>query len=98
MVERKRHLAKAVSYRIMGSLGTAAIAVVATGDPRLGVSIGLLDSVVKVGLYYAHERAWYRVRWGIRADNAGQCAGAEDSFSRDPSPPSAAPRRPTARE
>src|SRR5690349_407427 len=66
MVERKRHLAKAVTYRFFGSVGTAAVAYAVTGDVRLGASVGVLDSVVKIGLYYVHERAWYRIRWGIR--------------------------------
>lgn len=66
MVERKRHLAKAVTYRLFGSAATSFIAFAATGDARIGVSIGALDSVVKIGLYYLHERLWYRVKWGVR--------------------------------
>ena len=66
MVQRRRHFAKAVTYRVFGSVGTAAIAFAATGDLRLGASIGVLDSLAKVALYYIHERAWYRVRWGLR--------------------------------
>jgi uncharacterized membrane protein len=66
MVQRRRHLAKAVTYRVFGSVGTAAIAFVATGDLRIGASIGVMDSVAKVALYYFHERAWYRIRWGLR--------------------------------
>ncbi len=68
MVERKRHLAKAVTYRVFGSGATAFIAFVATGDAAIGASIGALDSVVKIGLYYVHERLWYRVRWGVRRE------------------------------
>ena len=67
MVERKRHLAKAVTYRAFGSVGTAVIAYVVTRDARVGASIGLLDSVAKIGLYYLHERLWYRVKWGVRS-------------------------------
>ena len=67
MVERKRHLAKALTYRVFGSAGTAAIAYIATGDARIGLSVGLIDSVAKIGIYYLHERAWYKVKWGVRA-------------------------------
>ena len=67
MVERKRHLAKALTYRVFGSAGTAAIAYIATGDARIGLSVGLIDSVAKVGIYYLHERVWYKVKWGVRA-------------------------------
>ena len=53
--------------RFFGTVGTAAIAYAVSGDPRLGASIGLLDSLAKIGLYYLHERAWYRIRWGVRS-------------------------------
>ena len=67
MVERKRHLAKALTYRVFGSAGTAAIAYFATGDARIGVAVGVIDSVAKIGIYYLHERVWYRIRWGVRS-------------------------------
>ncbi len=70
MVERKRHLAKALTYRVLGSAGTAAIAYVATGDAKIGASVGVIDSIVKIGFYYAHERVWYRIRWGVRESGA----------------------------
>ncbi len=69
MVDRKRHLAKALTYRVFGSAGTAAIAYVATGSAKVGLSVGVIDSVAKVGLYYLHERAWYKVKWGVRAES-----------------------------
>ena len=66
MVERKRHLAKAVSYRFFGSMGTAAAAWAVTGNVKVGAVIGVFDTVAKIGLYYIHERAWYRIKWGVR--------------------------------
>ena len=70
MVERKRHLAKALTYRVLGSAGTAVIAYVATGDPKIGASVGAIDSIAKIGIYYAHERVWYRIKWGVRESGA----------------------------
>jgi uncharacterized membrane protein len=66
MVERKRHLAKAVSYRLFGSVATVAVAYFITKDTTISATIGTGDAVVKIGLYYLHERLWYRVRWGVR--------------------------------
>jgi uncharacterized membrane protein len=77
VVERKRHLAKAFTYRCVGSVGTAVIAYIATGDARVGASIGALETIAKVVIYYLHERAWYRVKWGIRADG-GAGIGAHE--------------------
>lgn len=75
--ERKRHLAKAVTYRILGSLGTTIIAFAATGDARIGASIGALDTVVKIGFYYAHERVWHRIRWGARSRSPSHARRAQ---------------------
>jgi uncharacterized membrane protein len=71
MVERKRHLAKAVTYRVVGSAATAVIAYAATGSIEIGASIGAIDSVAKIGCYYVHERIWYRIRWGVRPSPHG---------------------------
>lgn len=59
MVSRKRHAAKAVSWRIVGTLDTVLIGWLVTGDPLIGVSIGAIEVATKLGLYYLHERAWY---------------------------------------
>lgn len=72
MPSRRRHLAKAVSYRVFGTVGTAAAAYVVTGNIEIGATIGVLDSAIKIGLYYMHERAWHRIEWGeSRRDGAG---------------------------
>ena len=67
MAAWKRHLAKAVTYRLLGSMGTVVIAYAATGDAGASLSIGVIDSLAKVGFYYVHERAWCRIRWGAGA-------------------------------
>jgi uncharacterized membrane protein len=92
MVERKRHLAKAVTYRVFGSAATAFIAFGATGDVGIGASVGALDSVLKIGLYYLHERLWYRVKWGIRGGGSGESfLGCNSTISVRPVTP--APRQ-----
>jgi uncharacterized membrane protein len=40
------------------------IAWIITGEATLSVGIGLLDSLVKVGAFYLHERMWNRLRFG----------------------------------
>ncbi len=85
MVERKRHLAKALTWRFLGSIGTVVIAYIATGDTHVSVSIGLLDTVAKIGFYYVHERAWYRIKWGIRggSEAASPHASTDAHAARD---------------
>ena len=61
MVERKRHLAKAVTYRVCGSVATVAVAYFITKDTAISATIGTGDALAKIALYYIHERLWYRI-------------------------------------
>lgn len=62
---RRRSLLKAISYRVLGSLVTGALAWFVTGDLQVAFAIGTLEPIVKMALYYAHERVWLQVpdRW-----------------------------------
>jgi uncharacterized membrane protein len=59
-----RSLAKAISYRILGSLATGLIFFVLSGKAALSLGAGALDMVVKIGIYFLHERMWDRVEFG----------------------------------
>jgi uncharacterized membrane protein len=59
-----RSVAKAVSYRLFGSLTTFAIAFALTGDPMISSAVGIADLVAKAILFYVHERLWNRISWG----------------------------------
>jgi uncharacterized membrane protein len=57
---QKRHLAKAVTWRLIASVTTASIAL-AFGLPQKAVAgVFVADLIIKFILYYGHERAWYR--------------------------------------
>lgn len=57
---RKRHLAKAVTWRIIASITTFTITYFITGDVKDAGVVAVLESVLKMALYYYHERAWFR--------------------------------------
>jgi adenylylsulfate kinase len=59
-----RSLVKSVSYRIFASMGTAGIVYVLSGDLKLSLGAGALDTVVKLALYFIHERIWSRIPLG----------------------------------
>ncbi len=61
-----RSLAKAVSYRALGSLATAAIAWAYIGDIKASAAIGGVDAVGKMAIYFLHERLWARIPFGLR--------------------------------
>jgi len=57
----KRHLAKTVTWRIIGTLDTIILSWIITGDPFTGLQIGLVEVLTKMVLYYVHERAWFKI-------------------------------------
>ena len=59
-----RSIAKAVSYRFLGSLCTAGIVAALTGNLKLSVGAGALDVVVKITAYFVHERIWNSISFG----------------------------------
>lgn len=60
-----RSLAKAVSWRVTGSLDTIMISWLFTSNVNTAMAIGLTEVMTKTFLYYFHERAWNKVRIGI---------------------------------
>jgi uncharacterized membrane protein len=61
-----RSLAKAVSWRMTGSIDTFMIGWLITGKLTLAGSIAATEVVTKIALYYFHERIWAVVPWGQR--------------------------------
>lgn len=59
-----RSFAKAVSWRLTGTVDTVVISYFVTGRLTLAVSIGAVELVTKTCLYYLHERVWNRVGFG----------------------------------
>ena len=67
MVNYKRHIAKTISWRIIGTVDTFLLSWFITGSWKIGLSIGGVEVVTKMVLYYLHERAWYRYsKYGIK--------------------------------
>ena len=64
MESNSRSIAKAVSYRLLGSLSTALMVYVFSGSIKASVGVGALDVVVKMALYYLHERLWNHITFG----------------------------------
>ncbi|MGD1844705.1 MAG: DUF2061 domain-containing protein [Salibacteraceae bacterium] len=64
-----RSLVKAFTWRAVGTLDTIAISWVLTNEFTIAFSIGSVELVTKMVLYYIHERAWVQVRWGKRTKN-----------------------------
>jgi uncharacterized membrane protein len=66
MVHVKRHIAKAISYRLVGSAQTILIGYVLTGSLVIASTAGIIELVVKPIIYFLHERVWYKfIKFGV---------------------------------
>ena len=63
-VTKSRSLVKSVSYRVFGTLSSFAVAYAITGKGSLSALIAFWETIVKVGIYYWHERIWDKISWG----------------------------------
>lgn len=64
MESHYRSILKAVTWRAGGTAVTFAVAWILTRELTLAAGIGLLDTVIKIGAFYVHERIWNRVSFG----------------------------------
>jgi uncharacterized membrane protein len=65
-----RSIAKAVSYRVLGSVATAGIVFLFSGDMKVSAGVGALDVVAKIALYWLHERIWNSISFGRQQQRA----------------------------
>jgi len=63
-----RSFAKAVSWRILGSLDTFLLSWLFTSNVKAAGAIAISEVLTKMVLYYFHERAWANIRWGVARD------------------------------
>ena len=69
MVSYKRHIAKTITWRLVGTIDTMLLGWIVTGDLKLGLAIGGLEVITKTVLYFLHERVWYKyIRYGLNKD------------------------------
>ena len=59
-----RSVAKAISWRLIGTLDTLIVCYVVTGAIGLATSIAAVDFLTKLLLYFFHERIWNHIKWG----------------------------------
>jgi adenylylsulfate kinase len=63
---RSRSIVKAFSWRALATLTTVVLVYLFTGETAIALSVGGLEVVVKMLVYFFHERVWDRVRFGRR--------------------------------
>ncbi len=59
-----RSVVKTISWRALGTLDTIVISYLITGSLAMAASIGSIELVTKMLLFYFHERAWNKINFG----------------------------------
>lgn len=65
----KRHIIKTFSWRGIGTLDTILFGWLITGNPFTGLKIGGIETASKMLLYFAHEKLWYKINFGLDRRN-----------------------------
>ena len=60
----KRTIAKAISFRILGTIANFAYAWIMTGSVEFATGLIVFQWTVVMLIYYIHERVWEKVKWG----------------------------------
>lgn len=61
----KRSFAKSLTWRFCATITTIILVWIFVGDLTTAFSVGVVEVVVKMAIYYIHERAWNKVEWGL---------------------------------
>jgi uncharacterized membrane protein len=69
IVQKKRHIVKTISYRIISSLIGFAVVYFISGSLTVGTAFSVAELIYKPLQYYIHERIWYRwIKYGVNKD------------------------------
>ena len=67
MVSYKRHIAKTITWRVIGTLDTIILSGIIAGSWTTGLTIGVVEVFTKMALYFLHERVWYKFsKFGLK--------------------------------
>jgi len=62
----KRHILKTFTWRIIGTTDTVIVSTIISGNPFIGLKVGIAETISKMILYYLHEKIWYRSNYGLK--------------------------------
>jgi len=60
----KRSIVKGVSWRVIATTTTIIIVYLFFGRLDLAIAAGMIETILKIILYWIHERIWFKIHWG----------------------------------
>lgn len=64
MESHLRSILKGITWRLGGTTVTFVVAWLITGNISIATKIGVIETVMKIGVFYIHERVWNRINIG----------------------------------
>lgn len=64
MESHRRSIAKTLSWRLCATLITTLVVFLWTGEMKFAMEIGFIDTTIKLGAYFFHERIWNSINYG----------------------------------
>lgn len=66
-MDKKRHIAKTISYRVISTLIGFIIMYIVSGSIKVGATFSIVELLYKPLQYYIHERIWYKyIKYGLK--------------------------------
>ncbi len=62
--KKRRSVLKTISWRILATLTTAALVLFFVGEIKIALAVGGIEVVIKMILYFLHERWWNTIKFG----------------------------------
>jgi adenylylsulfate kinase len=62
--QKRRSVIKTLSWRVWATLTTIALVFLFVGEVKIALSIGAIEVLLKMILYFVHERFWNRIKFG----------------------------------
>jgi adenylylsulfate kinase len=61
---KTRTIVKTISWRFWATITTTALVFLFIGKPEVALSIGVIEVFLKLLIYFFHERAWAKIKFG----------------------------------
>ena len=61
---KSRSIIKTISWRVLATLTTIVLVYIFIGDTTIALSVGGIEVVLKMLIYFLHERAWDKIKFG----------------------------------
>ena len=62
--DKSRSVGKPISWRVLATCDTILISYIITGSFTIAATIGSIEVITKMFLYYFHERIWNKFSFG----------------------------------